>query len=65
VKVAGMPDYQRETLVKMFRYYAQHGLAGSPKVLTALLGRSPSTIADFLTQLFTRTREWQSRITSS
>ncbi len=65
VKAAGMPDYQRETLIRMFRYYARHGLAGNPRILTSLLGRSPSTIADFLTRLFTRTREWQSRITSS
>ncbi len=44
---AGMPDYQRETLAKMFRYYAAHGLKGSPNTLRWLLGRPPTTLAEF------------------
>jgi len=44
---AGMADYQRETLIKMFRYYAAHGLIGNPNALTQLLGRSPTTLAEY------------------
>jgi NAD(P)H dehydrogenase (quinone) len=47
VRKAGMPDYQRETLAKMFRYYAAHGLRGSPNTLRWLLGRPPTTLAEF------------------
>jgi uncharacterized protein YbjT (DUF2867 family) len=43
----GMPDYQRETLAKMFRYYAAHGLHGNPSTLRWLLGREPTTLAEF------------------
>jgi len=47
-KAAGMGDYQCETLVKMFRYYAQHGLRGNPRLLSWLLGRPTTTLAEFL-----------------
>jgi NAD(P)H dehydrogenase (quinone) len=47
-KAAGVGRYQRETLARMFRYYAAHGLAGNATVLTWLLGRPPATLADFL-----------------
>ena len=43
----GLPDYARETLLKMFVYYEQHGLVGSPLALTALLGRPPRSLAAF------------------
>jgi len=46
-RASGMDDYQRETLIKMLRYYAQHGLIGNPMVLRALLGRAPRSLADF------------------
>jgi NAD(P)H dehydrogenase (quinone) len=55
-KSTGMGDYQRDTLVKMFRYYAQHGLAGNPRVLTSFLRRAPTTLGENLTRLFMRTR---------
>lgn len=42
-----MGDYQRETLIKMFRWYAASGLAGSPNVLRWLLGREPTTLDAF------------------
>ncbi len=46
-RAAGMDEYRRNTLEKMFRYYEEHGLVGNPTVLTALLGREPTTPADF------------------
>jgi uncharacterized protein YbjT (DUF2867 family) len=44
---SGMSDYQRETLIKMFRAYARDGLKGNPNVLGWLLGRSPTSLASF------------------
>ncbi len=41
-QAAGLGDYQVDTLLKMFRYYAQYGFGGNPQVLGWLLGR-PST----------------------
>ena len=46
-RAAGMGDYQRDTLAAMFRYYAQHGLIGSPNTLRWLLGREPTSLANF------------------
>jgi uncharacterized protein YbjT (DUF2867 family) len=43
----GLGDYQRETLIKMFRYYERHGLTGNPNVLRWLLGREPTSLAEF------------------
>ncbi len=43
--VQNLPAYARESLLKMFRYYAAHGLVGNPTVLTHLLGRAPATLA--------------------
>jgi uncharacterized protein YbjT (DUF2867 family) len=47
VRNAGMDDYQRETLIKMFRAYARDGLKGNPNVLGWLLGRPPTSLATF------------------
>ncbi len=44
---AGIDDYQRGTLIKMFRYYERHGLVGNPKVLGWLLRHLPTTFAAF------------------
>jgi NAD(P)H dehydrogenase (quinone) len=44
---AGLEDHARDTLIKMFRYYAENGLAGNPNVLGWLLGRTPTTFAVF------------------
>jgi NAD(P)H dehydrogenase (quinone) len=52
----GVGDHQRETLMRMFRYYALHGLVGNPRVLTWLLGRAPTTLAESLTRMCTPTR---------
>lgn len=45
---SGLGDYQVETLVKMFRYYECYGFWGNPRVLSWLLGRSPTTFAAFI-----------------
>jgi NAD(P)H dehydrogenase (quinone) len=47
-RTTGLDDYQRETLSKMFRYYAQHGLIGNTRTLRWLLGRELTTLADFV-----------------
>jgi uncharacterized protein YbjT (DUF2867 family) len=47
---AGLGDYQRATLRAMFNYYAEFGLAGSPHVLTWLLGRPPTSLVAFAAQ---------------
>jgi NAD(P)H dehydrogenase (quinone) len=44
---ASIGDHQRDTLAKMFRYYARHGLVGNANVLTWLLGRATTTLEAF------------------
>lgn len=44
---AGLEDYARETLIKMFRAYALDGLKGNPNVLGWLLGRPPTSLERF------------------
>jgi uncharacterized protein YbjT (DUF2867 family) len=44
---AGIDDYARETLTKMFRAYARDGLKGNPNVLGWLLGRPPTSLDAF------------------
>jgi uncharacterized protein YbjT (DUF2867 family) len=48
---AGMDDYSRETLIKMFRAYAHDGLKGNPNVLGWLLGRPPTSFASFAVRM--------------
>jgi uncharacterized protein YbjT (DUF2867 family) len=45
---SGLPDYSRTTLLSMFDYYDRNGFIGNPTMLSALLGRAPSTFTDFL-----------------
>jgi NAD(P)H dehydrogenase (quinone) len=47
-RASGLGDYQVETLVKMFRYYARHGFWGNPRVLGWLLGHPPATFVAFV-----------------
>jgi uncharacterized protein YbjT (DUF2867 family) len=47
-RASGLEDYQVEALVKMFRYYTRYGFGGNPRVLSWLLGRSPTTFAAFV-----------------
>ena len=44
-RAAGIDDYSRATLTKMFRAYARDGLKGNPNVLGWLLGRPPNSLA--------------------
>lgn len=45
---AGLNEYAITTLLKMFDYYEHYGFWGNPRVLTSLLGRSPTTFAEFV-----------------
>jgi uncharacterized protein YbjT (DUF2867 family) len=44
-------DYARHCSRLMFDHYRAHGFTGSPRVLTALLGRAPRTFAEHLADL--------------
>jgi uncharacterized protein YbjT (DUF2867 family) len=44
---AGLGHHQIQALLNMFSYYDRYGLEGNPNVLRWLLGRSPTTLADF------------------
>lgn len=50
-RAAGMDDYSRETLAKMFLAYSRDGLKGNPNVLGWLLGRPPTSLARFATRI--------------
>jgi uncharacterized protein YbjT (DUF2867 family) len=45
---SGMSGYALENLIRMFEYYDQWGLAGSPNVLRWLLKREPTSLASFI-----------------
>jgi uncharacterized protein YbjT (DUF2867 family) len=47
-RASSLSDYARATLIKMFRYYARYGLVGNPTVLGWLLGRSPTSLDEFI-----------------
>lgn len=47
-RAGGMGADECATLVKMFRYYARHGLVGNAKVLGWLLGRRATTLSEFV-----------------
>ena len=49
--------YAIETLVKMFRYYANYGLEGNPRVLGFLLGRGPTSLSDFVKRVIAERRD--------
>lgn len=55
-RASGLGDYQVETLVKMFRYYEHYGFWGSPRVLGWLLGRVPTSFAEFV-ERYTRSQQ--------
>ncbi|MBI3241159.1 MAG: NmrA/HSCARG family protein [Chloroflexi bacterium] len=50
-RTSGMGDYQRETLIQMFRYYKRHGLMGNSNVLGWLLRRPPTTFEAFVERM--------------
>jgi NAD(P)H dehydrogenase (quinone) len=47
-KQAGIREYAVENLVKMFEYYDQSGLPGSPNILSWLLHREPTSLETFI-----------------
>lgn len=47
-RAAGLGEYQVETLLKMFRYYAQYHFWGNPNVLAWLLKRPPTDFRAFV-----------------
>lgn len=47
-RASGLGDYQVNTLVRMFRYYADYGFEGNSHVLSWLLGRAPISFEDFV-----------------
>jgi len=50
-RMAGMGQYQVETLVKIFRYYERYSLCGSPNVLGWLLRRPPTSFPVFVERM--------------
>ena len=47
-----IPDaYTKGALARMYAYYDTHGLVGNPLVLTAILGREPRSMLQFLRDL--------------
>jgi uncharacterized protein YbjT (DUF2867 family) len=50
-RVSGLGKYQVETLVKMFDYYERYGFSGNSRVLSGLLGRSPTSFVDFVQRI--------------
>jgi NAD(P)H dehydrogenase (quinone) len=45
---AGMGEYERNALLRMFHYYGEHGLVGNSNELKWLLGREPTPFATFI-----------------
>ena len=48
----GLGPYQIDTLSRMFRYYDAFGLVGNPNALSWLLGRSPTSLSEFVRHSF-------------
>jgi len=47
-RAAGLGTYAIETLTQMFFYYEHHDFVGSPQILSWLLGRPPTTLAEVI-----------------
>lgn len=47
-KALGFNDYTLQMMARMFPYYDEHGLVGSPKILGWLLGREPTNFESFV-----------------
>jgi uncharacterized protein YbjT (DUF2867 family) len=50
-RAGGMDDYAVQTLLMMFRYYADYGLVGNRNVLSWLLGRQPTSLDAFIEEV--------------
>jgi uncharacterized protein YbjT (DUF2867 family) len=46
----GLEEEKIDTLVKMFQHYQHHGLIGNTNILSWLLGRTPTTLAECILQ---------------
>ena len=47
-RASGLGKYQVSALTRMFAYYEEHGLTGSPEALTGILGRQPTSFPAFV-----------------
>ena len=47
-RASGLGEYQVSALTRMFAYYEEHGLTGSPQALTNVLGRQPTSFPAFV-----------------
>jgi uncharacterized protein YbjT (DUF2867 family) len=47
-RASGLGDYQVSALTRMFVYYEEHGLTGSPQALTVVLERQPTSFPAFV-----------------
>lgn len=50
-KSSGLGDYQVLTLIKMFCYYESYGFTGNSNALSCLLGRQPTSFAEFVKRI--------------
>jgi len=47
-QMAGLDDYGKDGLRRLFTYYSRRGIFGNPNVMTWLLGRGPTSFAEFV-----------------
>ena len=47
-RASGLGEYQVSALTRMFTYYEEHGLTGSPQALACVLGRQPTSFPTFI-----------------
>jgi nucleoside-diphosphate-sugar epimerase len=50
----GLGTYAIETLMQMFLYYEHNNFVGSPQILSRLLGRPPTTLAEVIEREYPR-----------
>ena len=50
-RASGLGEYQVSALSRMFAYYEEHGLTGSPQALTNVLGRPPTSFPAFVRRI--------------
>ncbi len=50
-RASGLGDYQVLTLIKMFCYYESYGFTGNTNALSRLLGRHPTSFAEFVKRI--------------
>jgi len=51
LRAKGLSEYTMESLVRMFEYYDQWGLAGNPNVLRWVLKREPTSLENFIDRI--------------